>query len=278
MKRWRCVLVLAAALAGPDLAKAQSAIPHVWDDKEQLPKPDISKQARIRFLTTTDFPPFNFLDASGRLTGFHVDLARAICKELDIADRCQIQALPWGELEPALGSSQGEAIIAGVSVTAENRAKFAFTRPYLAFPARFVAAAKSELAEPLHEALAGKRVGVIAGSTHERMLRNYFPRVSVVTFSKSEWMFGDLRDGKLDAAFGDGMRLGFWLASKEAAGCCSYAGGAYLAPEYLGYGLAIAARPEDAELVQAFDFALRELSVKGTFAELYLRYFPVGFY
>ena len=44
----------------------------------------------IRFLTTDDFPPFNFLNDRGQLTGFNVDLARAICAELNAP--CTIQA------------------------------------------------------------------------------------------------------------------------------------------------------------------------------------------
>lgn len=259
-------------------APAQSPnIPIFWSDKEQLSAPDLTERARIRFLTTTDFPPFNFLDANGRLSGFHVDLARAICKELKVADRCQIQALPWEELDGALAGSEGEAIIAGVAITAESRAKYAFTRPYLRFPARFAAQRSSVRDEPLHETLKDGRVGVIAGSAHERMLRALFPDAKVVTFSRPEWVFDDLATGKIDAAFGDGMRLGFWLAGGQG-GCCKFIGGPYVAPEYLGQGLAIAVRPEDADLVQAFDYALREVGVKGVFAELYLRYFPVGFF
>jgi len=57
---------------------------------------------RMRFLTTTDFPPFNFIDRKKRLTGFHVDLARAICEELEVLNRCQIQGLPWEELQDTL--------------------------------------------------------------------------------------------------------------------------------------------------------------------------------
>ena len=75
---------------------------------------------RLRFLTTTDFPPFNFLDGNGRLSGFHVDLARAICAELGIVDKCQIQALPWDELDAALQKGEGEAIMAGIAVTARD--------------------------------------------------------------------------------------------------------------------------------------------------------------
>ena len=97
---------------------AEPAIPLFWDTKERLTKPDLSELQRLRFLTTIDFPPFSFLDRGGRLSGFHVDLARAICAELDLGDRCQIQALPWDELGPALEAKDGEAIIAGIAVTA----------------------------------------------------------------------------------------------------------------------------------------------------------------
>ncbi|MEO5321721.1 transporter substrate-binding domain-containing protein [Mesorhizobium sp. CC13] len=264
------------ALAAP--AAAEPQVPVLWDQKERLPKPDLSAMPRLRFLTTTDFPPFNFIDKNGRLSGFHVDLARAICAELGIPEKCQIQALPWAELDGALKAGEGEALIAGVPATADNREQYAFSRPYLQFPARFIMKKPQAVTEPLVDKLAGKRVGVIAGSAHERVLRDYFPQVQAVTFSKPEWLFGDLKADKLDAVFGDGMRLSFWLAGTEAEGCCRFAGGPYLAPEYLGTGLAIAAKPDDQRLAEAFDYALHEISAKGTFAELYLRYFPVSFY
>src|SRR5262245_14516851 len=257
---------------------AEPAIPVFWDAKERLAKPDLAGIQRLRFLTTTDFPPFSFLDGSGRLTGFHVDLARAICTELEILDKCQIQALPWGELETAFAEKQGEAIIAGISVSAETRAKYAFSRSYLQFPARFVVPAASPLRDAVFPGLARQRVGVIAGSAHERMLRDYFPDVEVITYDSQERVFEDVKVGKIAAAFGDGMRLAFWLAGSDSAGCCRFAGGPYLAPEYLGTGLAIATPKDDPVLARAFDFALHEISVKGTFAELYLRYFPVSFF
>jgi polar amino acid transport system substrate-binding protein len=256
----------------------QPAIPVLWDDKERLAKPDLTGIQRVRFLTTTDFPPFNFLDGSGRLTGFHVDLARAICGELEILDRCEIQALPWGELDTAMANKQGEAIIAGISVTAEARAKYGFSRSYLPFPARFVVPATSPISEPVHGKVADQRVGVIAGSSHERMLRDYFPDTKVVTYAKQEWIFADLKAGKIAGAFGDGMRLAFWLSGSDSEGCCRFAGGPYLAPEYLGTGLAIATGRDDPVLTPAFDYALQQINVKGVFDELYLRYFPVSFF
>lgn len=274
----RSLLLLAFAIAAIPSHAAEPSIPYFWDAKERLQKPDISSLPRIRFLTTVDFPPLNFIDSTGRLAGFHVDLARAICRELEIVDKCQIQALPWGELEKALADSQGEAIIAGIAVTEENRKKYAFSRSYLQFPARFITPKTKALTEPLHEKLKGERIGVVAGSAHERMLRDYFPGVEVVPFERQEQMLADLKAGKIAAGFGDGMRLSFWLAGSDSADCCRFSGGPYLAPEYLGSGLAIAVAPENAKLAVAFDYALHEIATKGTFAELYLRYFPVSFY
>lgn len=266
------------ALAGLRPAAADPAIPGYWDEREQLVRPDLSGLPRLRFLTTVDFPPFNFLDRDGRLAGFHVELARALCRELDMVARCQIQALPWEELDAAMASDQGEALIAGTAITSASRETYVFSRPYLRFPARFVVPRSGAMAEPMHRAVAGRRIGVIAGSAHEAMLRRYFPAARPVTYSRPHWLQEDLRDGRLDGAFGDGMRLSFWLADPGSEGCCAFAGGPYLAPEFLGNGLAIAVRHEDAVLAQAFDHALREIGVKGIFAELYLKYFPIGFY
>lgn len=274
----RLFVALALLLGYLVPAAAEPEIPHFWDSRERLPRPDLSSLTRLRFLTTIDFPPFNFIDATGRISGFNVDLARAICAELDITERCQIQALPWNELEPAIENGDGEALIAGLSVTIENREKYGFSRSYLRFPARFVMRRADAMSEPIHRKLAGSRIGVIAGSAHERALRDLFPALKPVTYSRPDWMQDDLKAGKIAAIFSDGMRLGFWLAGSSSEHCCRFAGGPYLAPEYFGDGLAVAAPATRPELVQAFDYALRELNVKGKFAELYLRYFPVSFF
>ncbi|MDG4854007.1 amino acid ABC transporter [Mesorhizobium sp. WSM3866] len=280
--RWIFLALLSALIGALPFADATRAaepqVPVLWDAKERLPKPDLSALPRLRFLTTTDFPPFNFLDGSGRLSGFHIDLARAICAELGIVEKCQIQALPWNDLDDALRKGEGEAIIAGIAATPESREKYAFSRSYLQFPARFIMPKAKAFTEPILDKLRSKRVGVIAGSAHEKMLRDYFSTVQVVPFDKPEDLYADLKAGRIDAAFGDGMRFAFWLGGSEAAGCCRFAGGPYLAPEYLGSGMAIATRAGDPALAAAFDYALQEISIKGTFAEFYLRYFPVSFF
>jgi polar amino acid transport system substrate-binding protein len=276
----RIIVLLHVCLSvtiGSQALAAEPAIPSFWDARERLVKPDVTEITRLRFITTTDFPPFSFIDASGRLSGFHVDLARAICAQLGITDRCQIQALPWNEHAKALAEGEGEALLSGLAVSNENREKYAFSRPYLSFPARFVAR-QGEVMEPSRAALAGKTVGVINGSAHERMLRDYFPDAVVQGYEDFEAMLAAVQTGMTDLAFGDGMRMSFWLTESEAGDCCTFAGGPYLAPEYLGGGLAVAVPLDRPELKQALDYALHEIGTKGTFAELYLRYFPISFF
>jgi polar amino acid transport system substrate-binding protein len=233
---------------------------------------------RIRFITTVDFPPFSFLDQTSRLAGFHIDLARAICAELEVLARCQIQALPWNELPGALRTGQAEAIISGIAMTPESRMEYSFTRAYLTLPARF--AARKEIAGPQTSAatLAQKRVGVIEGTAHEAMLRDWFPDIKPVTFSRHEWMFDALKTGSVDAVFGDALQFSFWLASRSAEECCGFLDGPYVSRAHLGEGLAIAVSPRNARLALAFDHALASLNRNGRFAELYLRWFPNGLF
>ena len=45
-----------------------------------------------------------------------------------------------------------------------------------------------------------------------------------------------------------------------------------------GEGVGIAVRKEDADLRRAMDWALARLAARGAYAEIYTKYFPVGFY
>ncbi len=293
MRAFLAISVLAAQLwVVPGAAFAQSApsapspsapasrtvvpTPNFWDQGQRFAEPDLSGRARIRFLTSVDFAPFNFLDQRGRLAGFHVDLARMICEELDIAARCQIEARPFAELGEALAAGDGEAVIAGLALNADNRARFSFTHHFFRYPARFVALSGRPLDTEIEAGLSGVPVGVVAGSAHEAMLAAFFPRAKPVALPTREAALEALRTERVRAVFGDGVGLSFWLSSEAAADCCAFAGGPYLSDHFLGEGLAIAVKPEDEDLRSAFDYAIGRIVANGRMSELLLRYFPVS--
>ncbi|SEL42822.1 polar amino acid transport system substrate-binding protein [Xaviernesmea oryzae] len=262
----------------PAMADDLALLPLTFDTRERITKPDLQGVARLRFLTTVDFPPFNFIDQDGRLAGFHIDLAREICRVLAIESRCQIQALTFDELRPALDSGEGEALIAGLKVTAELRRAYAFSRPFLKLPARFVGNRARLKGATSPAALSGQPVGVVAGTAHEAMAKAFFPDLDRRSFPDRPAVLAALKDGSIAATFGDGVQLGFWTASAEAANCCMLLEGAYVSDNFLGEGLTITLRKDEPVLTQAIDHALLELARSGRLNELYLRYFPMGLF
>jgi len=265
----------------------QEHVPRFFATNERLERPDLTRLSRLRFLTTVDFPPFNYLDSSGNLAGFHIDLIRNICLELKLTDRCQIEAVEWEQLTERLKKGQAEAVVAGLAVSATAREDLAFSRPYMRFPARFVSSLTGEIS--LNTVLEGDiTVGLVKNTAHEKMFAAYFPDVKTQGFDDYETLTQALSEKRLLLGFGDGMRLSQWLASQnhhpssdqlqENQPCCQFIGEAYHSVEYLGQGLRLATSRQNQSLIKAFDYALNALEKRGRLTELYLRYFPVGFY
>ncbi len=273
------ILAVMIFVGQPANGQENPAIPNFWDPQERFIKPNVKDLPRLRFLTTTDFAPFSYLDKDKRLTGFHVDLARAICRELEVLPVCQIQAIPFDELEKQLGDGGGEAIIAGLAANRITRQKYTFSRPYFWLPARFVAQKSDDYSEPLSESLNNQEVGVVDGTSHAAMALAKFGTIRVRLFETQEAALLALQDKKIAAVFGDGLALSYWLQRGRAeANCCKFVGGPYLSTDYLGNGLAIAIAKEDRALQNALNYALRAINDRGKFAELYLRYFPIGLF
>jgi len=231
--------------------------------------------ASIRFITADDFPPFNFVDGSGLLSGFNIEVARAVCAKLTIP--CTIQVRPFGLLLDTLNANRADAIVAGVADTPALRARLSFTVPYFREPARFVRRWPA-LIEPSPRALAGKTVGVLAGSRYADFLRDFFPAAIGRSAPNETDLMRLLKDGEIDAVFTGAVSAAFWLTGPAAAGCCAFSGGAYTEPAYFGDGMKIAVAAGNPALKETIDGALRSLDADGTLADLALRFFPESLY
>ena len=259
-------------------AEPATSAPSFWDPNLRPDRPDISNMRAIRFLTSDDYPPLNFTLADGALAGFNVEIARAICDELDIA--CTIQSRPWDTLLDSLQDGKGDAVIASIAPSVALRERVDFSHPYYQTPAHFIArkSAFAPNSAPSADTLAGKTVGVVSGSAHEAYLKTFFPTVARKPYDSVSALEAALRDGEVPVAFADGLTFAVWLNGSASADCCAFYGGPYTESRFFGEGVGVVVRKDDDPLRRALDWALNRLASKGVYAEIYLKYFPIGFY
>jgi polar amino acid transport system substrate-binding protein len=243
---------------------------------ETAPAPEPSRRVVVRFLTDSDFPPFNFYDEDSILVGFNVDLARAICLELSTS--CDIKARPWEELFLGLKAGEADAVIAAHKVTATAMADVAFTDRYFHTPGRFAARKDAPDTEITPSGLDGKRIAVAKGTAHEAYLKTFFRDSPVTVFENAELAREALSAGKVDYIFDDGISLAFWLNGTLSRQCCEMKGGPFLEPKYFGDGIAIAVPKNDPEIRTLLNEALKRVRASGRFEELVQRYFSVRIY
>ncbi len=253
---------------------AAVAVPDFWDPRRRPERPDLSRLQSIRFLTDLDYPPFDYAGPDGNPTGFNVDLARLICDEIKVA--CTIQARPFGSLLEALNDNRGDAVIASIAPTAETRRLADFTDPYYRTPARFVARRDYPVGDVVPERLEGKKVAVVAGTAHEAYLKAMFTEAEVRSYPTAEAAREALRQKEVDLLFDDGIALAFWLNGTDSAGCCAFRGGPFLEGRFFGEGIGIAVKRGNDLLRQTLNWALFQLWEKGSFTDLWLRYFPIS--
>jgi polar amino acid transport system substrate-binding protein len=259
-------LLAVVALAAPLAAQAPAPEP---ETAEREPP----RRVAIRFLTDSDFPPFNYFDEDNVLTGFNVDVARAICLELDAA--CDIQVRPWAALLPALAKGEAEAVIASHSATPNALRVADFTDRYYFTPARFAGKRAMAKLDATPEGLEGMRIAVAKGTAHEAYLRAFFRDSTIRAFESVELARDALTTGAADLLFDDGISLAFWLNGTASRACCEFKGGPFAEPKYFGDGIGIAVKRDDAQLKALINSALKRMRESGRYEELLLRYFPL---
>jgi polar amino acid transport system substrate-binding protein len=279
---FRLRLTLACAALGFSLAASGARcddtvfLPSFWDPQHRLEKPDLVGLHSLRFLTEDEYPPFDFTLPDGTLAGFNVDLARAICEELKVT--CTVQARRWDTLIDSLNEGRGDALIASIGINADTRAKLDFSMPYYKTPARFVVLSGSPLSDFSPDGLKGKTIGVEAHSAHEAYLTTFFPKASLKRYETPALLRAALKQSEIDAIFGDAVTLSVWLNGTDAQNCCAFRGGVYTESQFFGEGVGIAVKKGNVTLRHALDYALSALAEQGIYADLYLKYFPVGIY
>lgn len=226
----------------------------------------------LRIATEGAYPPFNFVDSSGELQGFDVDIAKALCAEMKA--ECEITAQAWDGIIPGLNAGRYDAIVASMSITPKRLEAVNFTQPYYQAGAVLVAPEASDIM-PTPESMAGKMIGVQRASTYANLIAEKFPDAQAQLYDTVENHNLDLVTGRIDGVIAQRIFMSNWLASDEGKGY-AIKGEAMLDTDILGLGAGIAVRKADTELHERLDAALSAIMDNGTYGEINDKYFKVS--
>ena len=245
---------------------------------------------KIKIGTEGAYPPWNSKDASGKLIGFEVELAYTLCRY--IGKQCVIVEQDWDGMIPALIMRKFDAIMAGMSITAERQKAINFSQGYadevaslavmkgsslegLDTPAGINltkpnAAAKKAL-KTLTAALAGKTVCVQTATIHQNFLDSGdVGKVNVRTYKTQDEVNLDLASGRCDAALAAAVAFSDY-AEKSGKPVVltgpTFSGGAF------GNGVGVGIRKDDTELLKAFNSAINKARKNGDISRIATKWF-----
>lgn len=225
---------------------------------------------KLRIGTEGAYPPFNMIDSSGEVTGFDLDIAKALCERMDA--ECSVVISDWDGIIPALNTRRFDFLVASMSITEEREQAVDFTMPYYTNKLQFVAPKKSEFGVD-EKSLNGKTIGAqratIAGQWLEENMGDV---VDIRLYDTQENAYLDMNAGRIDGVLADAFVQYEWLQS-EAGENFEFKGEPVFSNDKIG----IAVRKGD-PLRERLNEALQEIVDDGTYAEINAKYFPFSIY
>jgi len=247
---------------------------------------------KVRIATEGAYKPWNFRDSKGKLTGFEIDLVRMLCS--DLAIKCDIQTENWARMLPQLNAGAFDAVFAGMSITKLRKQQARFSAPYATTPAVFVTRKGSrtpytkatDLTLPvvtnlddaallaIREAFLNAKIGVQAGTTHERFLREYVEGYGLIRpYADQRTLDADLVGGKIGAML---VSLGYAVPLVDSrAGDNLQITVPQLSGGPFGEGIGAAFRADAAALDEAFSGAIRKRLADGSIRDLSIKWFEL---
>ncbi|WP_274629582.1 ABC transporter substrate-binding protein [Arvimicrobium flavum] len=232
-------------------------------------------QETLKIGTEGAYPPFNNLTADGKLEGFDIDIANALCEEMKV--KCEFVTQDWDGIIPALQAGKFDAIIASMSITEERKQKVDFTNKYYNTPPAIVAPKDTDIKGVTKEDLAGKTIGVATSTTHFNYSEKTYTDSEIKGYPSSQEFLLDLANGRLDAVNDDISVLEGWLATPDGA-CCKLVGAITPVPEIHGPGAGIAVRKGETALAEKFNAAIDAIRASGKYKEINDKYFKYDVY
>lgn len=231
---------------------------------------------KVRIGVEGAYPPFSEVTADGKLVGFDIDIANALCEEMKV--ECELITQDWDGIIPALNARKYDAIVASMSITEERKQKVNFTNKYYNTPAKFVRKKGSGI-EITKEGLKGKIVGVQRATIHDNFVTEvYGDTVEVKRYGTQDEANLDMIAGRVDLLLADSVALLGGFIETEAGKDYEFVGPDFSDPKYFGEGAGIALRKGDDDLLQMFNQAIEAIRANGKYKAIQDKYFDFDVY
>lgn len=225
-------------------------------------------QETLKIGTEGAYPPFNGLTSDGKLEGFDIDIANALCEEMKV--KCEFVTQDWDGIIPALQAGKFDALVASMSITDERKQQVDFSNPYYTNSLTFVAPKDSDFSAAT---TAGKAIGVQQGTIAAEFVEKTYPDADLKAYPTQEEAWADLANGRVNAVLADfGVQYG-WVNGDNGK-CCEFKGDPVASDDKIG----IAIRKGDTALAGKLNAALDAIRANGKYKQINDKYFPFDIY
>ena len=220
---------------------------------------NFSTQAKdLTFAMEPSYPPFETTNEKGEIIGFDVDIANAICKEIQA--NCSFKSLSFDGLVQAVKQKRIDGVISAMDITEARSKQVLFSDAYYDSSASFIALkSKADLNT-------AKNVGVQNGTTFQQYVVAEAKQYAPKAYNSIQDSILDLKNGRIDLIFGDTAVLADML-SKETD--LTFVGEKVTNPKYFGNGLGIAINKGNKDLVDELNKGLAIIKANGEYQKIY---------
>ena len=212
----------------------------------------------LTFAMEPSYPPFETTNEKGEIIGFDVDVANAICKEIQAT--CKFKGEAFDALIPNLKAKRFDASISAIDITDARAKQVLFSDAYYDSTASYVTLKGKATLE------SAKNVGVQNGTTFQQYTVAETKQYTTKAYASLQSAILDLKSGRIDMIFGDTAVLADMI-SKEPK--MQFVGEKVANKKYFGNGLGIAMHKSNKELAEQLNKGLAAIKANGEYQKIY---------
>ena len=212
----------------------------------------------LTFAMEPSYPPFETTNEKGEIIGFDVDVANAICKEIQAT--CKFKGEAFDALIPNLRAKRFDASISAIDITDARAKQVLFSDAYYDSTASYVTLKGKATLE------SAKNVGVQNGTTFQQYTVAETKQYTTKAYASLQSAILDLKSGRIDMIFGDTAVLADMI-SKEPE--MQFVGEKVANKKYFGNGLGIAMHKSNKELAEQLNKGLAAIKANGEYQKIY---------